>query len=234
MRPEFILMDIEGTTTSVAFVFETLFPFFVKHFREVLPKHGDQDEIKRQIQSVKSTVLEEEGKTISDEEAMQQLEDWVRNDRKHTALKALQGIVWRTGYENGELKSHIYEDVPPTLETWKTNSIHMGIYSSGSIAAQKLLYANTDFGDLTTYLSHHFDTTSGHKREEHSYRNIAEQIGLNPGKILFLSDAIAELDAARSAGMDTIHVVRPGTEIGQDHPVARDFYQVDALLDYLA
>ncbi len=227
MKPSLILMDIEGTTTSVSFVFDVLFPFFLKNFRQEILSRPYDPEIRLQMESVKQTVREESGQAITDEGVLDVLEKWVISDRKHTALKALQGIVWKKGYDSGELKSHVYDDVIPMLKKWKAAGIELAIYSSGSIAAQKMLYAHTPEGDVTGILKAYFDTTSGPKRDRKSYKAIAAILGMQPLGILFLSDVEEELDAASLAGMLTTQIVRAGTKAGNRHKVSGDFYEVE-------
>lgn len=226
---KYILTDIEGTTTSVSFVFDTLFPYFLKHIDEVT-SNLDDEKVRVQIEAVKATVLEEEQRNISDKEAIDFLAHWCKTDRKHPALKALQGIIWKTGYLNGQLKGHLYPEVAGMLKSWKEKGYQLGIYSSGSVPAQKLLFGYSEAGDLTALFSDYFDTAVGHKRETIAYLNIKTALGLAASEILFLSDITEELDAAREAGMQTIQLVRLGTTAGTEHPTATDFEIVNELL----
>lgn len=222
----YILTDIEGTTTSVAFVYETLFPYFKKHIADFLEAYALQPGIAAYLQEVQHTVLQEGGHTLSMEALAEQLIAWTDSDRKHPALKAIQGALWGTAYNRGTLKGHVYADVPPALERWRQAGIGMGVYSSGSVEAQQLLFSHSVYGDLSPYFSHHFDTLTGPKREVQSYRLIAEALLLPPADILFLSDVEAELDAAAAAGMQTTQLVRPGIEAGQKHRLATDFSEI--------
>jgi len=231
MKPKYILTDIEGTTTSISFVADVLFPYFLEHIDEVKASI-DEPAIRVQIEATKRTVSEEENKAIDDTEAIKYLEHWCRTDRKHPALKALQGMVWEKGYKNGQLKGHIYPEVPAMLEAWKEKGIKLGIYSSGSVPAQKLLFGYSEAGNLTPYFSDYFDTVVGHKRELQSYKNITLALGLPATEILFLSDIEQELDAAREAGMQTIKLIRPGTDTNSTHKTATDFDEVNSLLDF--
>src|SRR5262245_35928769 len=143
-------------------------------------------------------------------------------DAKATGLKQLQGLIWQSGFESGELKAHVYEDVPPALAAWQAAGKDVRIYSSGSVQAQNLFFGHTIAGNLLPYFHGHYDTTTGPKKEASSYQKIAKDFALPPGEILFLSDVVAELDAARAAGMQTGMVVRPGnaaTPAGHGHPV---------------
>ena len=149
----------------------------------------------------------------------------LEKDSKATGLKALQGLVWRKGFNNGELKGHIYEDVPTAFHRWKSANLTIAIYSSGSILAQKIYFANTTAGNLGTLISHHFDTTSGPKRTSSSYKNIAKNLCVDESEILFLSDVTEELDAAKTAGMGTGLLIRPGNKpaSNDEHIAYHDF-----------
>lgn len=223
----FILMDIEGTTTSISFVHEVLFPYASTHLESFVRSNTKDSKVQGALADVKKTVREEAQKELSDEGAIEQLLQWIKEDRKHTALKALQGFLWKNGYETGEYQGHIYDDVVPVMEKWKAAGIQMGIYSSGSVGAQKLLFGFSEKGDLTPFLSAYFDTNVGHKREESSYRNIRKALDLPANEILFLSDVKEELDAAKKAGFQTIQLVRPGTDPCDNHLTVSDFYEID-------
>lgn len=220
---QYILTDIEGTTTSVNFVYEVLFPYFSTHFKDFVARHAELEALKAQIRATQETVQTEQNRAINENEAIEQLLAWTLEDRKHPALKILQGLVWQEGYQAGSLKGHIYTDVPPVLAQWKEAGKALGIYSSGSVQAQKLLFASSDFGDLTPLFSHYFDTAVGNKREVASYQNIQQAIGLPADQILFLSDIEQELDAARSAGFQTLQLVRDKTVPSQKHATAPNF-----------
>ncbi len=224
---QFILMDIEGTTTSIDFVHKTLFPYASEHLAGFVRQHEDDARIKQELQVVKETIRQEQGIEADLETAIAELLNWIQQDRKHTALKALQGYLWKKGYETAQYKGHLYDDVLPSWRKWQTAGIDLGIYSSGSVAAQKLLFGYSEKGDVNSYLSAYFDTRVGHKREEVSYRNISKKLELVPKKVLFLSDVGEELDAAKAAGMRTIQLVRPGTQAVKNHRTAKDFFEVD-------
>lgn len=226
MQIQYILTDIEGTTTSVNFVYEVLFPYFKNHFQDFLEKEGHTEIVLHQFELVKKTILEEENRVIGHEEVIKILYHWVEKDRKHPALKNLQGMVWKEGYEKGELKGHIYEDVPPAFEKWKNLGITIGIYSSGSVEAQKLIFGSSIFGDLCIYLSHYFDTAVGAKRESSSYQKIQEELKIPSEEILFVSDVEAELDAAKEVGFQTIQLIRPGTNPGSRHHKVESFKEI--------
>jgi enolase-phosphatase E1 len=149
-------------------------------------------------------------------------------DRKSTPLKSLQGMIWENGYQRGELRGHVYPDVPAAFTRWKQKGKTISIFSSGSVLAQKLIFAHTEFGDLTLFITAHFDTTTGAKSDPKSYKKIAAALGVAPGEILFLSDSPAELNAARSVGMQTALSARPeNPPTGPiSHRVIRSFDEV--------
>jgi len=222
----YVLMDIEGTTTAIDFVHKTLFPYAARHLARFVTEHGGEPRVAACLAEVKATVRDQEGRAIDDREAVAVLLRWIDEDRKHGALKSLQGMIWRQGYLDGDYVAHVYADVAPALAAWKRRGLILAIYSSGSIEAQKLLFAHTGAGDLTPLISHYFDTTSGPKRERESYLHIARDLAAAPGEILFLSDVAEELDAALAAGMATTQLLRPGTPVGSGHPTAADFSQI--------
>ena len=211
-KPDYLLMDIEGTTTSISFVHETLFAYAKDNMHAFLRAHQQDEKVKACLDDAK-TIMMREGKSIkSVSEVIQEMCHWIEADRKLGPLKTLQGYIWREGYELGKYVSHIYEDVHPAMQNWEELGIKLGIYSSGSVGAQKLLFAHTGYGDLTHLLKFYFDTGVGHKRESSSYSEISKRLEAPPQKILFLSDVVEELNAASAAGLSTAHVVRPGTQ----------------------
>jgi enolase-phosphatase E1 len=173
------------------------------------------------LKSMKSEItLQEEGKHLTTtEEVLACLEKWSREDRKLTPLKTLQGVIWKNGYETGAITGHVYEDVPTALNQWRALGLKIGVFSSGSIAAQKLLFRFSDFGDLSGHFSNHFDTTTGSKKDHETYLKITQFLGLAADQILFLSDIVAELEAAQKAGLQTIQLVREGAAVGWPHTV---------------
>ncbi len=208
---KYILSDIEGTTSSISFVVDELFPYFRAHIQE-LPKMAQVSEVKESFAQVIQLVKEEEGKSITTtEEVIAYLDQWSREDRKVTPLKTLQGFVWKKAYEEGAIKGHVYDDVPTCFNKWRTLGLKIGIFSSGSIHAQKLLFQHSCFGDLSKHLSNYFDTKTGTKRDAFTYKLIAEILDLEPKQILFLSDIKEELMAADEIGFQTMQLVRPGT-----------------------
>ncbi len=218
-----IVTDIEGTTSSLSFVKDVLFPYARAHLAAYVRDHAAEPAVAEQLEAVSRSV----GTALSQEEAIARLLQWSDEDRKETPLKALQGMVWEAGYRDGSFKGHIYEDAVHRLLDWHGAGLRLYIYSSGSVQAQKLLFAHTEFGDLTHLFSGFFDTTIGGKRDRASYAAIAEAIGVAPEAILFLSDVGAELDAARSAGMQTVQLVRSDdAEAGGDSPQVCDFSEI--------
>ena len=209
-RPKFILTDIEGTTTSISFVTDELFPYFREHISELVSMKGHPVVAEAFSETVR-LAKEEDGETLtSDEEIIEKLRKWSIEDRKITPLKTLQGVLWDTGYRNGSLKGHVYADVPYALERWQAQGIEMGVFSSGSVAAQKLIFGFSIAGDLTPYFKAYFDTKTGGKRETQTYTIIAGQLNIQPSDGLFLSDIPEELQAAKEAGFQTVQLVRPG------------------------
>lgn len=210
-KPCFILTDIEGTTTSVSFVYDVLFPYFRENIQKVrtmvhLPEV--QAIFKESIRLASET---ENISIASDDEVIETLIRWSTEDKKITPLKSLQGLLWKEAYVSGLIKGHVYDDVSPSLKTWKEAGMQLGVFSSGSIAAQKLIFGYSVSGDLTPCFSAYFDTTTGGKREVETYMKISKELKTQPSDILFLSDIIEELEAAQQAGLQTIQLVRPGT-----------------------
>ncbi len=227
-----ILLDIEGTTTPIDFVHQTLFPFAKAKLGEYV--ENNLDKIKTEIEQLKPEYQKDFTNQIygrkfdanSAESITDYLQFLIEVDRKSTPLKSLQGKVWEAGYEAGELKSVIFDDVPQAFEEWYQRGKTIAIYSSGSILAQKLIFKYSNFGDLSKYISAYFDTTSGHKREKKSYVKIAEKLQNRKREILFISDVLEELNAAHHAGLDTILAIREGNAlIAENHPyqVIRSF-----------
>jgi enolase-phosphatase E1 len=219
----FILLDIEGTTTDIAFVHQVLFPYSAQRLAEYVNAHARDPELQRCLTQVKETVEAEDQRPIGKDEAIDTLLHWIQTDRKHTALKAVQGLIWKMGFEEGHYQGHVYPDVPAALARWRQQGVGLGIYSSGSVQAQQLLFKYSVFGDLTPYFSHYFDTEVGGKKEADSYRNIAQTLGLPSADILFLSDVVAELDAARQACFQVTQLLRSPTLPAGPHPTATDF-----------
>jgi enolase-phosphatase E1 len=217
-----ILLDIEGTTTSVEFVYQVLFPFARRHVREFIEQNYHSLDLQTDISALKAEHRADAEKSHqppawrgdsldSEVESVTQYVHWLMDqDRKSKALKSLQGKIWEGGYRSGKLLGHVYPDVVPAFARWREQQRAIYIFSSGSVLAQKLLFAHTTDGDLTGYISDYFDTTTGAKTDAASYRSITEAIGWPVTEVLFVSDVIAELDAAQDAGMTTALCVRSG------------------------
>jgi enolase-phosphatase E1 len=199
-----ILTDIEGTTSSISFVKDVLFPYARRALPGFVREHGQAPEVRRWLDAVAT----EHGAVCSDEVIVEILQGWIDEDRKHTALKALQGLIWSDGYRGADFTAHIYPDAAAALRDWHAAGLPLAVYSSGSVPAQKLFFGHTDAGDLTGLFEGWFDTEVGHKREAGSYTEIARRLGRLPEDILFLSDVVEELDAAREAGLRTVLVDR--------------------------
>lgn len=218
-----LLLDIEGTTSSVEFVYNTLFPFASAHVEAFLHRHSADPEIKRLVSELRAEQAADAAndpqlgiwmRGTAEEEiatAGQYVRHLIAMDRKTTPLKTLQGRIWEEGFRRGELLGDVYGDVPRAFARWNAEGKRIAIFSSGSVQAQRLLFGHSKAGDLTKYIEAYFDTTTGPKRETASYITIAASLRLNPEKVLFVSDVEAELDAAREAGMQTALMLRPGT-----------------------
>jgi enolase-phosphatase E1 len=218
-----VLLDVEGTTSSVQFVYEVLFPFARRELTDFLRRRWGDADVARACAMMPGDNTTREGVAV---EAIRLMD----GDVKATGLKELQGLIWQEGYAASRLTSHVYPDVPPALRRWSEQGLDLRIFSSGSVAAQKVFFAHTDAGDLLPLFHGHYDTTTGPKREAESYRRIAADMKLPTTAILFLSDVLQELDAAAEAGMKTYLVVRPGNApvtAAHGHPVVTDFGQVD-------
>jgi enolase-phosphatase E1 len=224
MMTRAILTDIEGTTSSIRFVKEVLFPYAAEQLPDFLANHWQDEAVREQMR----LLSEEAGETVeSPEHANRILQQWIREDRKATSLKTLQGMIWRSGYENGDYEAHVYPDAAHQLRRWHERKLPLYVYSSGSVAAQKLFFRYSEAGDLSPLFKGYFDTRTGPKKEAESYQRIAGLIGVPAQDILFLSDVEAELDAARQAGMKTILLDRDRDAPPSSHPVARSFSAIE-------
>ena len=215
-----ILTDIEGTTSSLSFVKDVLFPYSKEKLRDFVRKHSEDPRVQRILREVQE---EEPGDPV------ETLLRWIDKDRKATPLKELQGLIWEEGYKSGELKGHIYEDAYRKLKEWHERGIPIYVYSSGSVKAQKLLFRHTQYGDINYLFSGYFDTKIGNKKDSESYGRIAQEIGLKPKEILFLSDNPDEIRAAAKAGMKVIRFAREGeNEIIENfpYPQVRSFDEI--------
>lgn len=201
-----IVTDIEGTTTSLSFVKDVLFPYARRYMRDFVTRHQHEPAVREQLHAVEVAA----GTSLSVDEIIAQLLQWMDEDKKVTPLKSLQGMIWEEGYRRGAFTGHVYEDAARMLKEWHGRGMRLYVFSSGSVQAQRLLFSHSDYGDLTPLFDGYFDTHIGGKREADAYFKIADEIGAAPAELLFLSDIKEELDAARDAGYKTIWLVRDG------------------------
>lgn len=231
-----ILLDIEGTTTPIAFVHEVLFSYVRSRVREYLAEHFGSAELHADLarlreehtvdlkQNLQPPALVDGPRDVQIDSIVAYVSCLIDRDRKSTGLKSLQGKIWRQGYLDGTLKAQLFPDVAPALERWRRAGLKISIFSSGSSLAQKLLFAHTEAGDLTSFISSYFDTTVGSKTDVESYRRIAATLCLSATDVLFISDVVGELAAASSAGMQTLLCVRPGNQ-PQGSPASHQIIQ---------
>ncbi len=203
-----VIVDIEGTTSASAFVYDVLFPYARERFAPWIDVHANETETAAVIASVGAEIGVGDP---SHDQVVEALTEWTDADRKVTPLKTLQGLIWEQGFANGDLTSHFFPDAITALSDWHDAGLPISVYSSGSVLAQRNWYAHSPAGDLTPWMSDYYDTANaGPKRESSSYRAIAEAIDADPGSLLFCSDVVAELDAAREAGWQVVRVRRAG------------------------
>lgn len=231
-RIDTIVTDIEGTTSSISFVKDVLFPYAARHLPDYVREHRDDPTVAAALDATAA----EAGLERSDTAALiEQLLAWIARDSKATPLKTLQGLIWAAGYECGAYRAHIYPDAASALQRWHQRGMRLYVYSSGSVRAQQLFFRYSAAGDLTALFSGYFDTTTGPKRDADSYRAISAATRAAPAQTLFLSDIVEELDAARAAGMRTCWLQRPqdlpNPPARDDHFRVSDFSDIDALLN---
>lgn len=218
-----IVTDIEGTTSSISFVHDVLFPYAKERMADFIHCHTEDPELISHLNDVRLAG----GEDLSIDGIIERLLLWIAEDKKVTPLKAIQGMIWEEGYRQGAFTGHVYDDAVEYLQKWHKQGIHLYVFSSGSVNAQKLLFGFSDAGDLTPLFSGYFDTRIGSKREVSSYQAIIKELGLMPEEILFLSDIEEELDAARLAGMQTIWLVRNQTpDTSAAHLQVTDFTNI--------
>lgn len=220
-----VVLDIEGTTTPISFVYDVLFPYARQHAQAYLKAHWGEAELVPCIEAFREQSRQDLAAGLpvqpvplageADAEVTRQavaanVRTYMEADRKVTCLKTLQGLVWRDGYDEGELQGVVFDDVPGALRRWHEGGTAVYIYSSGSIEAQQLLFRYSNHGDLSGCLSGYFDTTTGPKRDSDSYRKIAASVGLPPADMLFATDVLAEAEAAHAAGFKVVLLKRPG------------------------
>lgn len=227
--PRTILTDIEGTTSSIAFVKQVLFPYARSEMPRFVRVRGQEPEVRRWLDEVATEL----GGVCQDGMIAETLQGWIEQDLKHTALKALQGMLWAEGYRNGDFNAPVYPDVVRRLNQWHEQGHPLAVYSSGSVPSQVLFFSHSDAGDLSPLFTAWFDTETGGKRDAASYARIAGRLETPPADVLFLSDVVAELDAAREAGMGTVLLDRredypqPRTgEAAGGHPRVESFDEI--------
>ena len=224
-----VVLDIEGTTSSTGFVHDTLYPYSRERFTSWIADHATEPEVQVQLAATRELAQEPDA---SLDRAVWWLNHWLDRDQKITPLKAFQGWIWAEGFAAGELVSHFFDDAIPAIRRWHAAGLTLYIFSSGSVSAQRAWFGNTPEGDLLPLFTDHFDTeNTGPKREADSYRAITDRIGVAAGETVFLSDLVAELDAAREAGWHTVGVRRPGDQYYEqgvgDHLAIHSFDEID-------
>ena len=233
-----ILTDIEGTTSSISFVKDVLFPYAAEHLPQYVRDHINDDAVKPALQQT-AELAAEDGENLSNDDIadntdalIEKLLQWIAEDRKATPLKALQGLIWKTGYENGDYQAHMYPDATEYLKKWHDSGLPLYVYSSGSVKAQELFFGYSQDGNLLPLFKGHFDTLVGGKRESQSYLNILTELqkthtGLNAADVLFLSDIKEELDASSEAGMQTVWLVREDDiPANAEHKAVKSFAEI--------
>lgn len=220
---KYVLMDIEGTISDIQFVKEVLFPYSLERLKGFI-KEGAKDHKTRDLllQVIPDTSWSDE----AERKCFEYLRECVELDRKDPTLKVVQGKIWKEGFENGTFKAPLYPDVLKAWKNWKKIGLRLGIYSSGSVAAQKLFLAHTDLGNLLDFIEDHFDLEIGTKVEKASYRKIAKLLSLDPSQVLFLSDNEKELYSAEGAGMLVVAAIRPGALKNSNLPSVDNFCMI--------
>lgn len=217
-----VLLDIEGTTTPTTFVYDELFPYSRRHMGEFLRRHAGSGLIARELAELEVVL----GRSLTPDSAAAALVALLDGDSKLPALKTIQGKIWAHGYECGDLRGELYEDVEPALRRWRAQGTQVFTFSSASVQSQRLLFAHSVFGDLSWLISGCFDTRMGGKRQAASYSRIVRRVGVAPGRMLFVSDVRGEVDAAAAVGVRTTLCARGEASdelTGDGHPVIRSF-----------
>ncbi|TQF72473.1 acireductone synthase [Pseudoalteromonas luteoviolacea] len=220
-----ILTDIEGTITRISFVKDILFPYAAEHLPDFVRKNKNDSHVQAQLDAVRQEIAQP---AASIDTIIDNLQSWIKEDLKITPLKQLQGLVWQTGYQQGDFTGHIYSDAYEYLQQQHQAGTALYVYSSGSVKAQQLLFAHSDFGDIRPLFSGYFDTKVGPKKSPSSYQNIVDQLPFESHEILFLSDIIEELDAAMHAGLHTLQLWRDQQVQSPNHPSIASFEQFDS------
>jgi enolase-phosphatase E1 len=232
-----ILLDIEGTTTPIEFVFKVLFPYAGSQTERFLERYGSSPDVLEDLDGLRQEHLKDTRQGFNPPDLKDPYQPasfvayvgWlIERDRKSTPLKSLQGKIWAEGYARGDLRSQVFDDVPPALGRWQKQNRTVAIFSSGSVLSQKLLFSHTTAGDLTGFLSAYFDTTFGTKTDPASYEKIAKMLRRSPAEIVFVSDVVSELNGAEAAGLQALLCQRPG-----NHPQPKSAYYVIRTLNEL-
>jgi enolase-phosphatase E1 len=218
-----IVTDIEGTTSDISFVHNVLFPYARERLAAFARAHQHEEAVAAILDGLRAEIDEPQAGI---DRLIDVLLSFMNEDRKSTALKALQGLIWHDGYVNGDFTGHLYPDVVPAFKAWRQQGAALYVYSSGSVNAQKLLFGYSDEGDVTSLFSGYFDTHVGAKREAQSYLNIAAEIGTPADELLFLSDIRQELDAARQAGWHTVQLIRGDADTESVHQQVNRFDEI--------
>lgn len=238
-----VICDIEGTTSSISFVKDTLFPYALKNVEEYLKANWNEDATKTVVAALREQAEEDKKAEVEgaltipagdSEDIIPDIVKYVEwqtsRDAKTGSLKTLQGLVWAKGYKDGSIKGHVYEDVSKALEQWTEGGRKVYIYSSGSVDAQKMLFEHSEQGDLVKYLAGHYDTKIGAKTEKDSYAAILKNIEATAEEALFLTDVVAEAKAAKEAGLNVVVLDRPGNaELSEDD--RKEFTVVSSFAD---
>lgn len=219
-----IVTDIEGTTSSLSFVKDVLFPYARKHLAEFVRAEQKNSTVLKILEDVRELAGDA---SWTQTQLIEQLIRWIDEDKKITPLKSLQGMIWKAGFEGAAFKGHVYPDAVKYLKLWHSEGLQLFVFSSGSVDAQKLLFGYSEFGDLRPLFSGYFDTNIGSKREESAYRHIVEYIGCSANEVLFLSDIKEELDAAAATGMQTVQLVREPVALVSSHRQVASFDRID-------
>lgn len=226
VRAAAVLLDVEGTVGSKAFLADVLYPYARQHLPGYVLRHRDDPAVVQVLHDTRALSLQDgtediEGSAAAD--PVQTLLDWIAQDRKAPPLKKLQGLVWRRGFEEGAFQGHLFPDAVQALRRWHAACVPLAIYSSGSVQAQQLYFGHSVAGDIRPWLHAHFDTDVGPKVEPQSYARIAQALGHPPHQVLFVSDSVAELQAARAAGLQVLHAVREDTAPDPQFTSLHDF-----------
>ena len=232
MKVDTVICDIEGTTSSISFVHKVLFPLSLENLHGYLIKNADNDELRKVLTAMWQQLFPERAVGADLLPVLEQkLREYILGDVKDTTLKWVQGKIWKIAFESNAVRGHVYPDVPEFFKRWDAEGKKLYIYSSGSIEVQQLMFRYSEYGDLTPQLSGYFDTTTGPKRESGSYRAIVNAIDIDPSSALFLSDIVAELQAAEFAGMQTCLLLREGAVADSSYSGKRasTFEEVDRL-----